>query len=78
MSNSQLNKSKYGVKSNTEVTLKFFKWCWRFTDENNLLHGLLLSNVQVSKISKAFTNNSSANIKLSKTRSHKIGQSEGF
>ena len=34
--------------------------------------------MQVSKICKAFLNNSSANIKLSKTHLHKIGQSGGF
>ena len=36
-------------------------------DENNFLHKLLLTNTQVSKIRKAFGNDSSANIKFSKT-----------
>ena len=36
-----------------------------------------MSNTQVSKLRKAFANNSSANIKLSKTEWHKIGQSGG-
>ena len=35
---------------------------------------MLLTNTQVSKLRKAFANNSSANIKLSKTQLHKIGQ----
>ena len=39
---------------------------------------LLLTNTQVSKLSKAFSNNFSANIKLSKTQLHRIGQSGGF
>ena len=39
---------------------------------------MLLTNTQVSKLSKAFTNNSSANKKLSKTQLHKIGQTRGF
>ena len=39
---------------------------------------MLLTNTQVSKLRKAFVNNSSANIKLSKTQLHKIGQSEEF
>ena len=39
---------------------------------------MLLTNRQVSKLSKAFTNNSSANKKLSKTQLHKIGQTGGF
>ena len=47
-------------------------------DENNFLHKLLLTNAQVSKLCKAFANNTSANIKLSKTQLHKIGQSGGF
>ena len=48
------------------------------SDENNFLHKLLLTNPQVSKLCKAFANGSSANIKLSKTQLHKIGQSGGF
>ena len=47
-------------------------------DENNFPHKMLLTNTQVSKLYKAFENNSSANIKLSKTQLHKIGQSEEF
>ena len=34
-------------------------------DENNVPHKSLLTNTQVSKLRKAFSNNSSANIKLS-------------
>ena len=39
---------------------------------------MLLSNTQVSRLRKAFVNGSLANIKLSKTQLHKIGQSGGF
>ena len=39
---------------------------------------MLLINTQVLRLRKAFTNNSRANIKLSKTQLHKIGQSGGF
>ena len=46
--------------------------------ENNFLHKLLLTNTQGSKLRKAFANNSSANIKLSKTHLQKIGQSGQF
>ena len=35
-------------------------------------------NTQVSRLCKAFANNSSANIKLPKTQLYKIGQSGGF
>ena len=46
-------------------------------DENNFPHKLLLTNTQVSKICNIFANGSSANIKLSKTQLHKIGQTGG-
>ena len=39
---------------------------------------MLLTNTQVSRLREAFSNNFSANIKLSKTQLHKIGQSGGF
>ena len=41
-------------------------------------HKLLFTNTQVSKLRKAFANNSSANIKLSKMQLSKIVQSGGF
>ena len=47
-------------------------------DENDFLHKLLLTNTQVSKLRKAFANNSSANIKLSQTQLHKIRKSGEF
>ena len=39
---------------------------------------MLLTNTQLSRICKAFENGSSANIKLSKTQLHEIGQSGWF
>ena len=47
-------------------------------DKNNFPHELLLTNRQVSNIHKAFANNSSADIKLSKTQLSKMIQSGGF
>ena len=47
-------------------------------DENNFSHKLLLTNTQASKFRKFFANNSSANIKLSKSQLYKIVQSVGF
>ena len=44
----------------------------------NLSSKFLLTNTQVSLLRKAFANNYSANINLSKTKLHKIGQSWGF
>ena len=37
-----------------------------------------MTNAQISRLRKAFSNGSSANIKLSKTQLYKIGQSGGF
>ena len=79
MSNSQLNKLKPGIKNNTEVTLKISSnIVGASNDENNFPHKLLLTNTQASKLRKTFANGSSANINLSKTQLHKIGQSREF
>ena len=56
LSNSQINKLKSGI----------IKIVGDFNNENNFLHKLLVTNTQVSKLRKAFTNKSSANLKLSK------------
>ena len=47
-------------------------------NEANFPHQLLLTNTQVSNLRKAFANNSSANIKLSKAQLSKTIQSGGF
>ena len=47
-------------------------------DETNFLHKLLLTNRRVANLRKAFANNSSTNMKLSKTQLSKMIQSEGF
>ena len=74
-SNLQINKLKLGIKNGTEVTLKVSSnVVGDSNDENNFSHKLLLSNTQILRTRKAFANNSSANIKLSKTQLHKIGQ----
>ena len=74
-SNLQINKLKLGIKNGTEVILKVSSnVVGDSNDENNFSHKLLLSNTQILRIRKAFANNSSANIKLSKTQLHKIGQ----
>ena len=60
--NSQLNKLKSGIKNGTEVTSKLSSNAvGDSNDENNFLHKLLLTNTQVSKLSKAFANNSPTN-----------------
>ena len=75
LSNSHLNKLKSGIKNGTEVTSSNIDGDFNY--ENNFLHKLLLTNRQVSKLRKAFSNNSSGN-KFSKTQLHKIRQSGGF
>ena len=58
----QLNKLKSGIKNGTEVTLKLSSnVVCDSNDENNFPHILLSTNTQVSKLRKAFTNNSSVN-----------------
>ena len=78
-SNSQLNKLKSGMKYYTEITLKFASNVVRDSNNvNNFPHKLLSTNTQVSRLRKASANNSSTNIKLSKTQSHKLEQSGRF
>ena len=61
LSNSQLK------KNGTEVTLKISSSVvGDYNDENNFRHKLLLTKTQVSKLRKAFANNSSANINYQK------------
>ena len=78
-SNSQLNKLIPAIKIGTEVTLNSSSnVVGDSNDENNFPHKLLLTNTQVSKLSKAFANNFSVNIKLSETQLNKIVESGGF
>ena len=79
LSISQLNKLKSEIKNNTEITLKISSnVVGGSNDENNFPHKLFITNTRVSKLRKAFENGLSANIKLSKTQLHKIGQSRWF
>ena len=79
LSDSQLNKLKSAIKNGTEVTLNLSaNIIGGYNNKNNLPNKLLLTNTHNSKLGKAFANNFSANIKLSKTEWHKIGQSGGF
>ena len=80
LSNSQLSKLESGIKNGTAVTLRISSNdAGDSNDENIFLHKLSLTNTQVSKFCKVFTNDSSAHIKLSKKfQLYKIGQSGGF
>ena len=63
LSNSQLNKLKSAIKNETKVILNLSSnVVGNSNDWYNFPHKLLLTDTQVSKLRKAFANNSSANI----------------
>ena len=69
----QLNKLKAGIKNFTEVTLNLSsKVTGDFNDRINFLLRLSSTVTQALRLCKAFANNLSANIKLSKTELSKI------
>ena len=69
LSNSQLNKLQSAIKNETEVVLRLSSNMARNSDDEiNFLHKLLLTNRQVANLRQAFANNTSANMKLSKTK----------
>ena len=73
LSNSQLNKLKSATKNESEVALRLSSnKIGNSDDEANFSHNLLLTNRQVANLRKAFANNSSTHIKLSKTRLSKM------
>ena len=73
LSNLQLNKLKSRKENCTKIALKTSSnVVVDSNNENNFLHKLLLANTPVSKFCKDSENNSSANIKLSKTQLHII------
>ena len=73
------NKLRSRIKNGTEVTLKISSSvACNPNDQSNFPHKLLLTNTQVLRLRKAFVNNSSANIKLSKTQLHKKDNQEDF
>ena len=77
LSNSQLNKFKSAIKNENEVVLRLSSDMIG-DNETNFPHKLLLTNRQVSNLTKAFTNYLSVDIKLSKTQLSKMIQSGGF
>ena len=73
----ELNKLKSATKEETGVTLKLLsKIIVKSNGEANFSHALVLTDRQVSKFWKAFENNLSANVKLSKTQLYKIVQQD--
>ena len=77
LSNVQLNKFKSAIKDENGVVLRLSSNVIG-DNETHFPHKLLLTNRQVSKLRKAFENNSSTDIKLSKTQLSKIMESGGF
>ena len=78
LSNSQLNKLKSAIKNEIEVVLRLSpNMIGESNDKANFPHELLLTDRQISSIRKAFSNNSSADIKFSKTQLSKMIQSGG-
>ena len=79
LSNSQLNRLKSAIKNKIEVVLRLSpNMIGESNDEANFPRELLLTDRQVSATRKAFSNNSSADIKFSKTLLSKMIQSGGF
>ena len=73
----QLNKFKSAIKNENEVVLRLSSNTIG-DNETNFSHQLLLTNKQGANVPKAFANNSSIDIKLSKTQLSKMIQWGGF
>ena len=73
LSNSQLNKLKAAIKNETEAVIRLSpNMIGDSNDQINFPHELLLTDRQVSSIRKAFSNNSSVDVKSSKIQFSKI------
>ena len=77
LSNSQLNKLNSAIKNETEVVSRLPSNMFGDNETNSPLK-LLLTDRQVASLRKSFANNSSADIKLSKTQLSKMRISGGF
>ena len=75
LSDTQLKKLKNNVKNKTGITLRI---SLKMFNGNNLSHELLLTTRQKRKVRNVFNNNTSTDLKLSKTHISKIIQSGGF
>ena len=77
LSNSQLNKLRSAIKNEIEVVLRLSpNMIGDSNDEANFPHKLLLTDRQIYSIRKAFSNNSSVDIKISKTQLSKMIQED--
>ena len=65
LSNLQLNKLKSAIKNETDVLLRLpSNMISSSDDETNFSHKLLLTNRQIENLRKAFSKNTSTDIKL--------------
>ena len=79
LSNLQLNKLKATIKKENDVVIRLSpNMIGNSNDKDNFPLELLLTDRQFSSILKAFANNSSADIKFSKTQLSKMIHSGGF
>ena len=79
LSNSQLNKLKSAIKTETDVALRLSSNMIGNSDyETNFPHKLLLTNRQVTTLRKAFANHTSTDTKLSKTQLSNMIKLGGF
>ena len=75
LTDTQLKKRETVAKNQTGTTLRM---SLKMLDRNDLLHELLLTTRQKTKLRNAISNNMPTDIKLSKAQIFKIIQSEGF
>ena len=75
LSDMQLKKSKTAVENKTGTTLRMNL---KMFNGNDLLHELLLTARQKTKLRNSFNNNMSTDLKLSKAQFSKTIQSGGF
>ena len=75
----QLNKLQAAIKNENDVVIRLSpNMIGDSNDQTNFPHELLLADRQVSNICKDFSNNSSVDIKFSKTQLSKMIQSGGL
>ena len=73
LSNYQLNNLRSAIKNQNDVVIRLsLNMIGNSYDKGNFPHELLLTTRQVSSIRKAFANNSSVDIKFSKTQLSKM------
>ena len=75
LTDTQLKKPKTAVKNTTGITLRI---SFKMFDGNDLLHELLLTARQKTKLRNAFNNNMSTDLTLSKAQISKKFNLEGF